>query len=497
MAEPISTLPEPPSLTAPPADPEPPADPAAPDARAGGSRELLWLALPLIISQSFMTVQVLVDTLLLARHNTDEMTASFPAVMWYWLGFGFLSVTAGYTSTFVAQYTGAGRPHRVGPAVWQGVYFAAGAGLVFLAVVPLADWLTSLAGHPEHIQKLEATYLRCFAFAALPMLVMTAVNGFFSGRGQTWTVLWIEAFGTAVNVGLALLLIFGRWGFPEMGIAGAGWATVAGSWAAALLALGLFLRPKFREGFATGSGWRFDRELFGRLMKYGGPAGLQIFLDVLVFHLFTQFVGKLGDAALGATTLTIRFNMVAFLPMMGLGQAVCILVGQRLGGNRPDLAEKTVYTGVGWAFGYMCLVAATYLAIPGVLVSGFEPEDDPAKFAAIAALVPALLTCVAVYSLADAVNLTFAFALRGAGDTRFVTWLTFALAWPVMVLPTAVLVTWRAELAAAFPGMGNLLYWAWGFATAFICCMAVCFVWRFRTGKWKTMRVIEPGVAEV
>src|SRR4051812_43673281 len=76
---------------------------------AGGSRELLKLALPLIISQSFMTVQVLADTVLLARHNTDEMTASFPAVMWYWLAFGLLQVTAGYTSTFVAQYTGAKR----------------------------------------------------------------------------------------------------------------------------------------------------------------------------------------------------------------------------------------------------------------------------------------------------------------------------------------------------------------------------------------------------
>jgi MATE family multidrug resistance protein len=380
--------------------------------------------------------------------------------------------------------------------VWQGIYFAVFAGLGFLAVVPLAGWLTSLAGHPAHIQELEAVYLRCFAFAALPMLVMGAINGFFSGRGETWTVLLIEAFGTAVNVALALVLIFGRWGFPEMGIAGAGIATVVGSWAAAGLALVLFLRPKFREGFATAAGWRFDRELFGRLMKYGGPAGLQVFLDVLVFHLFTQFVGKLGDAALGATTLTIRFNMVAFLPMMGIGQAVSILVGQRLGADRPEVAERTVYTGTRWSFGYMCVVAAVYLFLPHLLVSYFEPEGDAEKFAAIAVLVPGLLVCVAVYSLADAINLTFAFALRGAGDTRFVTWLTFALAWPVMVIPTAVLVTWRAELAEAFPGMGNLLYWAWGFATAFICCMALCFVWRFRTGKWKTMRVIEPGVAE-
>ena len=179
--------------------------------------------------------------------------------------------------------------------------------------------------------------------------------------------------------------------------------------------------------------------------------------------------------------------------MLGLGQAVCILVGQRLGGDRPDLAEKSAYTGLRWAFGYMCLVAATYLLIPGVLVAGFENDNDAEKFAAIAAVVPTLLACVAVYSIADSVNLTFAFALRGAGDTRFVTWLTFALAWPTMVLPTLGIVAYRAELQARFPG-AEPLYWAWAFATAFIVATAACFTWRFRSGKWKTMRVIEPAV---
>src|SRR5207248_1675470 len=138
-----------------------------------------------------------------------------------------------------------GRPHRVGPAVWQGIHFAVLAGLVMLLLVPAAPFLVAAAGHSVALRPLEVAYLRCLAFAALPMLLMAAVNGFFSGRGQTWTVLGIEAFGTAVNVVLALVLIFGRLGFPEMGIEGAGWATVAGSWASALLALALLLRRRF------------------------------------------------------------------------------------------------------------------------------------------------------------------------------------------------------------------------------------------------------------
>ncbi len=176
----------------------------------------------------------------------------------------------------------------------------------------------------------------------------------------------------------------------------------------------------------------------------------------------------------------MRLNMVAFLPMLGMGQAVSILVGQRLGADRPDLAEQSVFTGLKWVFGYMCVIAAIYLFFPGVLVGLFEGGRDPDAYARVAALVPRLLVCVAVYSLADALNLTFSFALRGAGDTRFVSVLTFCLAWPIMVLPTFVVVR-----------SGGGVLSAWWFATAYIVAMAVCFGLRFRSGKWKAMRVIE------
>src|SRR5437763_1500017 len=131
-------------------------------------------------------------------------------------------------------------------------------------------------GHPESLTR-----------ALPPMLVIAAVNGFFSGRGQTWTVLGIDAVGTAVNASLSLVLIFGRLGFPEMGIEGAGLATVIGSWASALFALVLLFRRRYREQYRTLAGWKPERELTGRLLRFGGPNGLQMFLDVLAFTLFT------------------------------------------------------------------------------------------------------------------------------------------------------------------------------------------------------------------
>jgi multidrug resistance protein, MATE family len=453
----------------------------------GGSRELLTLAVPLILSQGFMTMQITLDRLMLSWYGSNEVAAAFPAAMLFWLPFGLFQGVAMYVTTFVAQYTGANRPHRVGPAVWQGLHFSIITGLLFLALWPLAPAYVSLGGHEESMQALETIYLRCLCFSALPALITATIGGFFSGRGSPWAVLFVNALGTVVNGGLDYALIFGYFGCPEMGIAGAGWATVAGSWVSALAALALFLQPQFRTMYQTLAGWKPERELFGRLLKFGGPAGLQMALDIMTFTIFVMLVGQLGTAVAAAVSIAITFNLFTFLPMYGMGQAVGILVGQRLGEDRPDLAEKSTHVGFRWAMGYMAVIAFIFVAFPGPLVELFrtnpqlaESNIQQANWDDVALIIPRLLILIAIYSLADSANVVYSCALRGAGDTRFVTWLTFGLAWPLMVLPTWLIVKYEGSI-----------YAAWGSASLFIIVIAICFWLRFRTGKWKSMRVIE------
>jgi MATE family multidrug resistance protein len=274
-----------------------------------------------------------------------------------------------------------------------------------------------------------------------------------------------------------------------MGIAGAGWATVIGSWASAIVGMAIFLKPAFQKQYATASGWKLEADLVWRYLKFGVPSGMQWMLEALSFTFFVLLVGQIGAAEANATSMTFTLNMFAFLPMMGLGQAVAVLVGQRLGENRPDLAERSTIIGVKWAFAYMVVIAIVYLALPQLLMMGFRPPADSpkaAEFEAVSAIVPKLLICVAIYSLADAVYVVFSFALRGAGDTRFVMWLTFILAWPVMILPTWWLVKHDYSI-----------YWPWATATAYVGVMAICFGLRFRKGHWKTMRVIENAEIEI
>ena len=456
----------------------------------GGSRELLALAVPLVLSNGFLTAQITLDRLMLSWYGPNEVAASLPAAMLFWLPFALVQGTAVYVTTFVAQYTGAGRPHRVGPAVWQGLHFSLATGLLFLGIYPFAAAYVAAGGHEASLQALEAAYLRPLCFAALPMLITATVGSFFARRGSPWAVLVINGVGTAVNAALAYLLIFGEFGLPRLGIVGAGWATVAGSWAAALTALGMFWRPKFRRDFDTLAGWHPERELFARLMKYGGPAGLQMALDVFTFTIFIMLVGRIGPATTAAVSIAITFNLLTFLPMYGMGQAVAILVGQRLGEGRAELAERSTNLGMRWALGYMAVVAVILVTYPDPLIELFRTHADLADPAAVpwdevAVLIPPLLALIAVYSLADAANLVYACALRGAGDTRFVTWLTFALAWPLMVLPTYVVVQ-----------RGGSVLLAWCFISFYVFVIAVCFWLRFRTGRWKAMRVIESVVID-
>lgn len=451
----------------------------------GSSREVLALAAPLILASSFTTIQFTVDRVFLSRYHPDAMGAAMPASMVFWFAFAFVQGMAGYVSTFVAQYTGANRPHRVGPAVWQGIHFSLVTGALFWLLWPAAPTIFAWAGHEPHMQELETTFFRIALGAAMPMALVAAVSGFFAGRGDSWTVLAINAAGTVVHVGLDFVLIFGNFGFPTLGIEGAGWALVAASWASALLGLALFFRKAYREQFAT-LNWRPERELSLRLLKFGGPAGVQWAFDAASFTLFTLAVGSLGKAEQNATSLTFTLNLLGFLPMMGMGQAIAVLVGQRQGENRPDLAEHSTILGMRWAIGYMAVVALGYALLPRTLMLAFEPAaGTPAadEWPAVAAIVPTLLLCVAIYSVADTFNVTYSFALRGAGDTRFVSLLTFALAWPCMIGPTFAVVYFHGSV-----------YVAWGFATFYIAVMAGCFWWRFNTGKWKSMRVIEPSI---
>ncbi|WP_020472020.1 MATE family efflux transporter [Zavarzinella formosa] len=450
-------------------------------------RGLLTMAWPLIISNSFSTIQITIDRLFLSGQGIDVASGATSAAMIFWLPYILLFSTAAYVATFVAQYTGAKRPHRVGSAVWQGIWFSVVAGIAFLGFIPLADGLFALIGHSPEIQYYEAEYFRCMCWFALPGLFVSSISAFFSGRGESQVVILISIPGTLVNSVLAYAWIPGHWGFPSMGITGAGYAAVAGGWASALTAFALFMRKRYRVSNSTLIGWKPDFSLLFRLMRFGLPSALHWTLEMTAFNAFVILTGWFGTDDLNATNLAITINNVAFIPMMGMGMAVSILVGQCLGENNPKAAEKLTWMGVAVAGTYMLTIGLMYVVVPSLFIGPFQGDNPPERWALIAERTQILLLFVAGFALFDAINLVVSFGLRGAGDTLFVSAVSLCFAWPVMVIPSYVV--YRL-------GWSHGLFWAWGFASLYIGLQSLCFVVRFRGGKWKSMRVIEPEVID-
>lgn len=456
--------------------------PPAPKRPAGSFRELWQVALPLVLSSGSLSLTHVVDRVLLTWYSTEALAAATPAAIMHWTLISVLFGTGTYVNTFVAQYEGANRQDRVAAAVWQGVYLSLIGGVGILLFVPLAGPLFALIGHQPTVQTLEADYFQILCAGTLPIVLTTVLSCFYSGRGRTVVVLWVNLVVAAVNIGLDYCLIFGHGPFPQWGIRGAGVATVSAYCVGVLcFAVSISSLPESRR-YSLWRHRRFNRELFGRLLRYGLPNGMQVFGELSAFALFIAFVGKLGPTELAATNVAFNLNSLAFIPMIGIGIAVMTLVGKRIGEGRPELAVRTAWLGFALTGTYMLLFAVLYLGLPDLMLYPYAVNTPEAEFGPIRAHVIRLLRFVAVYSFFDGMAIVFGSAVRGAGDTRFSMWITILCVWLVMVVPTVIL--WSST-------GGNLIL-SWWACTLAIIVQGVAFLIRFQGGRWKSMRVIEP-----
>lgn len=446
-------------------------------------RSLWRVAWPLIIGASLWNVQIALDRMMLGWYGEGAAGAAMTGAMIFWVPLGLLHATVLYSTTFVAQYLGAGETRRVGSVIWNSLWLALLGGLLFLLLIPILPWLVSLTAHEETLQTQESAYLAWLALGALPYLILSAATSFFAGRGQSVVVMLADLVGVAANLMTGYALIFGHWGLPRMGIAGAGIAMVVGNSAAALFALAMLLRRRYEAEFAILSSWRIDFRLLGRMLYYGVPSGVIVAVDVFIWALFVVFIGRMGTLELTVTTIAFTLNMFAFMPAMGLGQAVGILVGQRQGQGDSDGAARVTWRGLAYAMGLNAVVGMFFLLMPGPLAWLFQDPETTANPEQVVLLVSLLLQFVVIYVLFDTMNIIFSHALRGAGDTIFVSLLGLVISWPLLVLPSWA--AWHYKLG---------MFFAWGAATGFIIVLALAFLWRFLGGKWRSMRVIEGPV---
>jgi len=450
-------------------------------AAPGSCSELLRIAVPLVISSGTLSLMQVLDRMFLMWYSTDALAAAMPSGLLHWSLMSIAIGTAGYVNTFVAQYDGAGRSDRVTAALWQGIYFCILASMVMLLFLPCAEGIFWLVGHDAAVQQLECTYFRILCVGTAPFLLSTVLCCFYSGRGKTMTLMWVNIGSTAVNAALNYWLVFGGLGVPALGIAGAGWATVIAYVLNVMVFVALMAFGREARPYHLLQNRHFDLELFGRLLKYGLPSGVHFFVDVACFSSFILLIGNMGKVELAATNLAFNINSLLFLPMIGFGTAVMTLVGKRIGEGRPQIAIRTTWIAFGFTTLYMGAWAAVLVLAPDAVLAPYAARSNPEAFAELRPIVVVLLQFVAAYTLFDGMNIIFASAIRGAGDTRFCLLYTFFTSLLLMVIPTF--------LALRVYDAG--LYVAWSFVMIYIFVLSFGFLIRFMMGHWQNMSVIK------
>lgn len=444
--------------------------------------EVVAVSLPLVMSIAGITVMEFTDRVFLSNYSMDAIAAAMPSGYTAFLVMVLFMGVAGYLNVIIAQYTGAGAEHRIGASLWQGIYFSIFSAVILGGVAYTGEALFAFAGHPPEVQRLEAAYFKILCLGGGVNVLGTCFSCFYSGRGKTRPVMWINIAGMIFNIPLDYALINGAWIFPELGIVGAGIATVS-AWGLITLLFGLliFTRENNRR-FGVWKNRSWDGDIFRRLMKYGIPGSLQFCLDVFSFTFFVFMVGRIGKDQLAVTNIVLSINSLVFMPSYGFSLGLSTLTGQALGRNRPEDAVRSTKCTLHILMTFLFLMTLVFVFAPGWALGFFTPEKlAPAERAAISDMGAILLRFVAVYLFFDALYMVFIGVLKGAGDTRFIMWSTGCISLLAMVLPIYI--------GVEYFGLG--LYFAWCCVTLFIFTSSAVSYLRYRHGGWKKMRVIE------
>ncbi|MCF7959868.1 MAG: MATE family efflux transporter [Pirellula sp.] len=464
--------------------------------------EVLSTAWPLMLSTGLFSVTLFVDRWMLYGFSDSAAAAALGAGTILW-SINCLPIgICGYTNTFVAQYLSANRPSRALQVVWQGVLLGLLCGPFLFTLGLFSEPLFSLVGHERHLAEQGGEYFVWLIPGTGATIIASSLTGLFSGSGRSMILLYTDMVVTVVNGFLDYVLIFGVFGFPAMGVRGAALASsialilklVVLAWMASrdfrrksgIMHANQDVETVEERGTRVRDLLKRDWPLMQRLVHFGWPAGVSVVAEAWCFTAIMVFVGRLGDQAAAATTLALNVNLLAFIPLVGLGTAIGVLVGKYLVQEQVEKAKRMVFSGLLIGIAYSLIFVILYGFFPEWVMTIYSFDSDPERFEKMRPVLKPLLYFIACYCVFDAFQMVFVGALKGAGDTRFVLG-------GHLFAGSATLIGGIAF--STLDGMGGLYYW-WSVITVWIILLAVIFTLRYLQGGWQTKRVIEAQIVE-
>jgi putative MATE family efflux protein len=323
------------------------------------------------------------------------------------------------------------------------------------------------------VVELGASYIRIVVPALMPYLILFAGNAALRAAGDTKTPMIVMLVVNILNVILGYALIYGGFGFPALGVPGAGIAVAISRVIGAVVVMALLIRGRGLIKYRLSQALTFDLDEIRRIFGIGLPAGAEQVQFQIAFTIYAVIISSLGTVAYAAHSVAMRVEGFAFMPGYGFGMAATALVGQSLGAGRAELGEKAAYLAQRYAVVAMTVVGILMFIFSRQMCSLVISDPEVIKLATLGVRMWAFAMPMM------ATGNTLAGGLRGAGDTRWVLLIMALTVWSVRV-PLAFLLTQVAHLGPAGAWVGGILN---------VNCYGALLWWRFATGKWKTIEV--------
>ena len=440
--------------------------PATPPLSAWGeARATLALALPMIAGQLGQMLLQLTDSLLAGRLGVVSLAAASFAVsltsVCYVVGVGVLTAIA----VIAGRAHGAADRAASGETLRHGLWVALGCGLVAGLTLEIAAEHLERFGQTPEVQAAARGFLRALGWSMLPAMLWQALKQWCEAVGAPTAPMWTTFVGVPLNLVLSWGLMFGRAGLPEIGLAGAGVATLTvRSLMAVVLALYVFRSPRL-EPEAAGGRWGAwpSWERLRELLTLGLPVGLQLFMEVGLFSSAAIMMGWLGEVPLAAHNIAITCSATTFMLPLGIGLAVSVRIAQVAGAGQPERVRRVGFSALAMGGGVMALSALLFL-LAGPWLAGWFVRD-----AAVIGVAGSLLAVSGVFQIADGLQVVAMSALRGIKDVRVPVGVAFAAYW-LLALPGCWLLGFGA-------GWGAVGVW-WGLALG-LGAAALLLGWRF------------------
>ncbi|WP_372771877.1 MATE family efflux transporter [Mangrovibacterium sp.] len=414
-------------------------------------KQNLKLAIPVILSQVGQVTVSLVDNMMVGHAGTTELAAASFSNSIFIVGMLMgLGVTMGLTP-LVGKFFNRHEEREIGAYLKNGLFLHSITAISLIFIMTGVAFFLNRMGQPEEVSEMAFSYFLVLVMSLFPLLIFYSCKQFLEGMGNTKVAMVITLGSNLVNIVLNYLLIFGKFGFPELGLLGAGIATFCARLLMPFVIIAyLWYHPDFSGITLMARKSAIALEKLKQLISIGFPIGAQIVVEVLTFSVGAVMMGWIGTEQLAAHQVAIGLASFSYMISLGVGAATTIHVSHAFGQNDFSLIRQ-------WLKAALHLIVL-FMSSMGVLFILFRFQLPVlfTKDAAVIHISAGLLIVAALFQVFDGIQVAFLSVLRGMSDVKMPMFLAF-LAYSVIGLPISYLCAFVFELGAVGIWIGFLI----------------------------------------